>query len=359
MRMLIVDTCYPAFLQSHYDRDPPLREAPYATQWRSLMDTFFGTADAYSYYLDKLGHEAQEVVVNCEPLQRAWAQEHGVRTRTVGGLRRRTRLDDIVAAQVDEFNPDVLYVQNLSALDGRLLRRLGMGRVIVGQIASEPPPERQLHAFDLLLTSFPHYVKRFRALGISSEYFRIGFDPRILERVGRRPRDLEIVFVGSLGRGQHGGGNAVIERAAARLPLKVWGPGVSEWPRSSPLRDRYGGEAWGIDMFALLARAKIVLNRHIDVAEDYANNMRLYEATGMGALLLTEAKRNLRELFEPGLEVVTYRDEDELADRALYYLEHEKEREEIAAAGKARTLAEHSYALRMAELFRILARFSR
>ena len=45
---------------------------------------------------------------------------------------------------------------------------------------------------------------------------------------------------------------------------------------------------------------RIVVNRHIDVAEGYANNMRLYEATGMGALLITDRGRNLGELFEPG-----------------------------------------------------------
>ena len=62
-------------------------------------------------------------------------------------------------------------------------------------------------------------------------------------------------------------------------------------------------------MYRVLARSKIALNRHIDVAEDHANNMRLYEATGVGTFLITDAKRNLSELFEPGEEVVTYADE--------------------------------------------------
>jgi hypothetical protein len=355
MRVLIVDTCYPAFLDSHYNRDPSLRDAPYATQWRGLMDTFFGTADAYSYYLRELGHEAQEVVVNCEPLQRAWAKEHGLRGKP---LRRRMALHDVVVAQVEDFRPDVLYVQNLSALDASLLSRLGEGRLLVGQIASEPPPERQLRAFDLILTSFPHYVDRFRELGIATEYFRIGFDARVLERVGTRPRELDMVFAGSLGRRQHGRGNSLIDHAAARLPLDLWGTGAEDWPPSSALRRRYRGEAWGADMLALLAQAKIALNRHIDVAEQYANNMRLYEATGMGALLLTDAKHNLGELFELGREVVTYSDEDELVERALYYLEHDDERAEIAAAGQARTLAQHTYARRMTELVGILSRYS-
>ena len=35
-------------------------------------------------------------------------------------------------------------------------------------------------------------------------------------------------------------------------------------------------------MYRVLRQSKIALNRHSDVAEDHANNMRLYEATGVG-----------------------------------------------------------------------------
>ena len=70
-----MDTCYPAFLAAHYSRHEGLAERAYAEQWRALMDTFFGTADSYSHYLGELGHAAHEVVVDCVPLQTAWARE--------------------------------------------------------------------------------------------------------------------------------------------------------------------------------------------------------------------------------------------------------------------------------------------
>jgi len=82
--------------------------------------------------------------------------------------------------------------------------------------------------------------------------------------------------------------------------------------------------------------------------------MRLYEATGVGALLVTEARRNLADLFEPGREVVAYDDEDDLVDRLRHFAEHDDERRRIAAAGQARTLREHTYANRMAELAAML-----
>jgi hypothetical protein len=48
----------------------------------------------------------------------------------------------------------------------------------------------------------------------------------------------------------------------------------------------------------------VALNRHIAAAEGHANNMRLYEATGVGTCLLTDRGSNLGELFEVGREVI-------------------------------------------------------
>ena len=359
MRILIIDTCYPAFLQHHYASNPGLERRPYEQQWRALMDTFFGTADSYSHYLGKLGHEAHEIVVNCEPLQAAWAREHGHRRSRLWPRGRRLLPEDIVRAQVEDFQPDILYVQNLSVFDVEILQELGAGRLLAGQIASEPPPERQLRAFDLILTSFPHFVERFRAAGVASEYLKIGFDPRVLERLGKVETRYEAAFVGALGRTQHARGNDLLERAAERVPIEFWGYNLGDRPPTSPLVRRYHGEAWGLEMFRVLAGARIAVNRHIDVAGDNANNMRLYEATGVGSLLLTDAKQNLGELFEVGREVVAYRDENELVEAVEYYLAHEDERAAIAADGQRRTLRDHTYAVRMRELTEILDSYLR
>ena len=103
--------------------------------------------------------------------------------------------------------------------------------------------------------------------------------------------------------------------------------------------------------------SKITINRHIDVAENYANNMRLYEATGCGALLVTDYKDNLSELFVPDQEVVTYRSVEEAVDKIKYYLSHEDERSKIAKAGKERTLSEHTYYNRMCQLKEIISKY--
>jgi spore maturation protein CgeB len=357
VRILIVDTAYPRFLESFYDSRPGFAERSYCEQWRALMDSFFGTADSYSHFLAPLGHKAMELVVNCLPLQRAWAREHRLRAPRLHVPLVGDALARIVLAQIDEFGPDVVYLQDLSVLTPLTLRRIRRrGALLVGQSATELPSDLSVRCFDLIVSSFPHYVERLARRGIDSEYLRLGFDPRVLERLGRVERRLHIAFVGSLGGTQWTRSMPLLERAARHLPIDFYGFGAERWPPDSPVRSRYQGEAWGLEMYRVLAAARIALNRHGDVAEGHANNMRLYEATGVGALLLTDAKNDLYELFEPGREVLAYTNEHELVELAWYYLEHDSERDSIARAGQERTLREHTWERRMAELADILLR---
>ena len=107
-------------------------------------------------------------------------------------------------------------------------------------------------------------------------------------------------------------------------------------------------------MFRLLADARIAINRHGSIAGPYAVNMRLYEATGVGTLLLTDNGEHLPTLLAPGAEAIAYKTSQELVDQVRYYLEHEDERAEIAVAGQTRTLRDHTYGRRMRELAALL-----
>src|SRR6185295_1579979 len=105
----------------------------------------------------------------------------------------------------------------------------------------------------------------------------------------------------------------------------------------------YQGRAWGLDMYKIYARCKIVINRHGEVAKGYSNNMRLFEATGMGALLMTEDSPNIGQYFNPGSECITYKESRDLHSSIEYYLNHQEELRMIAKAGQARTLKDHTY----------------
>ena len=372
MKIIIVDTYYAAFLARFYAQQRQLASADYATQLQALLNACFGTSDFYSSHLNALGCEAQDLVVNCVPLQQAWATANKVplsqlalkvphrlfRMPMLGKiLADLPGLMDVAVAQIKAAKPDVLYCQDLSFFPGEVMRELKRHvRLIVGQIACPLPPEPFFKGYDLILTSFPHFVDRLRALGVASEYFRIGFDVRVLELMGVVEKDIDFSFVGGISR-HHGGAIPVLEYLADTVNMGTFGYGADSLSSASPIRQRHGGEVWGLDMYRALARSRITLNRHINVAENNANNMRLYEATGVGAMLLTDRKDNLHELFEIGNEVVAYSSKEEAAELVCYYLDHPEEAERIAKAGQERTLSEHTYAQRMQELVPILERY--
>jgi hypothetical protein len=344
MRILILDSYYSAFLDSFYGRRPEMTQCSYEEQWRALMNEFFGTADFYSTNLIALGHESTEIVANCEPLQRRWANEQGInldRPKLFWSRRARVipwpqRLPpppwfySLLSAQVRRYRPDLL----------------------TGQIACPIADHADFREYDLVLSSFPHFVEQFRHDGLRSEYFNLGFEPRLLDRLQAGPQH-RVVFIGGLSV-DHAERTRFLEHVAESQPIDIWGYGFDSLSEDSILRPRHHGELWAVDMYNGLFNAKVALNHHINAAGPNANNMRLYEASGVGSFLLTDYKDNLGSLFEPGKEVVAYRSSAEAIELIDYYLTHEDERKAIASAGQARTLREHTYRHRMEEFVDIV-----
>lgn len=365
MRFLIVNTEYDSFLDWLYARDRDLAQRDYARQLQVRNDTCFGTADFYSAHLRRLGHEAVDVHFNNAHLQRAWAREHGLRVAPGRTWRWRLRrgivpwprrdadgrwLYQVLAAQVRHHRPDVLYMQNVTLAPDVVAALKPHVRLLVGQNAAPLPDRLDLTIYDLLLSSLPHQVARFRAAGIRATWLPLAVEPAVLDVIGAMGRDTPVSFVGNL-FSAHGARRRWLDAVARRVAVDVWSPHADHHDRPAW---RHHGPAWGLDMYRALRGSRITLNHHIDVAGPDANNMRLFEATAMGALLITDSKRNLHDLFEPGREVVTYRDADECVERIGHYLRHDAERTAIAEAGQRRTTREHSYQRRMPQLLALI-----
>jgi spore maturation protein CgeB len=82
--------------------------------------------------------------------------------------------------------------------------------------------------------------------------------------------------------------------------------------------------------------------------------LREFEAPMSGALYLTEDQPELAEYFEPGKEVLTYVDRQDLLDKVRYYLGHQEEAERIRRAGCVRARQTHTWQHRFRELFGVL-----
>jgi spore maturation protein CgeB len=173
--------------------------------------------------------------------------------------------------------------------------------------------------------------------------------PYDLTDAERQQYTCDIGFVGTLVPN-----NLYSERIAALEALRdfdlgIWS--VHEVPPS--LRPFYRGSALGEQMLRVTCAARIVINPHGDFMR-YGGNMRLFEACGVGAFQIADDRPGIPEWFTVGEHLVTYRDPDHLRELVAYYLEHEDERQRIAAAGQTHVHANHTYDQRMAQLMALI-----
>ena len=358
-RILLATNFYPEFLSNLYAASPDLAGADYDTQLAAIYATGFASSDVYLHGMATCGCEATQVIVNADTAQARWAKDHGLTPS--GNIHDQRR--QIVAAQVKAHEPDVLYVFEWCPLGDSFLADMKTHvRLVAGQISSPLRNDRTYASYDVMFSSWPPIVTWFRQHGQNAEPLRLAFDDRILDRVEPRGDRYDATFVGGFAP-THGHRISWLERIVDDIDLDIFGYGLDQVDPDSPIRGRHHGQVWGIDMYNVLRQSKLTLNIHayIDVGgvidTTVAANMRLYEATGMGTCLVTERMSNLADMFEPDREVVTYADQSECVERMQYYLHHDAEREAIAQAGLRRTLREHTYPTRMAELLDLLARY--
>lgn len=334
-RILIVDTYYPDFLRTV----PVTPDSTYAQELRRILSFGFGTSDFFSHNLRKLGWEAVDVIGNHADLQALW-----IRDQWLGA---RCGAQSIVLEQIRVASPDVIFMQDLSFFEPATLQMLAAKYLLVGQCSCPMPSAARISKFHLLFTSFPHYVKMFESLGVRAEYLPLAFDPRMTPARGER--DLDITFVGGVGEDSHWKtGTRLLEAIASAFKdsFHWYGYGLENLHAESPLRSNYRGTAWGKDMYAVYGRSKIVINRHGEVAGGFSNNLRMYEATGCGALLMTEKSFNLESLF-PKDTAIPYSSADELCRNIEHFIRNATARTFAAGLGQMHTQMNHAYDRRM------------
>ena len=386
MRILVLNADYPRFLAWLYKRQPGLENASYAAQMAARNASLFGVADFYSRNFAALGHVAAEIHVNNPWLQAAWAREHGIAVepaeppgaaprqalpawlqravtpfkpllrplaRKVGlSPRLDTDAEKILLAQIEDFRPDLILNQDIFHIDTALARRIKqIGRpILIGQVGVEPPRGGDWAVYDLMMSQLAAIVDAFRRLGIRSEVNHLAFEPAILDALPEAPAmEIDVSFVGTVSP-EHRQRIALLEAVAGRYDLKLFGSRPQALPATSPLHRCFQGEVWGAEMYQALRRSRITLNSHIDFAGREAGNMRLFEATGVGAYLLTDFKDNLADLFAPDREVAVWRSVDDCLAAIGRSLGDDAARASIAGAGQARTLAQHTYRHRAREI---------
>lgn len=81
-----------------------------------------------------------------------------------------------------------------------------------------------------------------------------------------------------------------------------------------------------------------------------AVNQRVFDAPAAGGFVLTDWRSQMERLFEPGKEIVSYSEPDEIPELISRYLSRPDERQAVIRAARKRILAEHTYEHRLTRL---------
>ena len=195
---------------------------------------------------------------------------------------------------------------------------------------------------DMALTAAPECVDWYLKEGCPAIFFPEASDPTIFHPMPGLPKIHDVSFVGR----RYGIREKIVHALRkAGIQVTAYGDG---WENGHIQID---------EVPKLFAQSKIVLGIGTIAhgADFYALKMRDFDGPMSGSCYVTHDNQDLRQVYDVGNELVTYRTIDECVEKIGFYLKHETEREKIADTGRRRAMTEHVWDKRfndMIDLFR-------
>jgi len=399
-RFVKVTSFYKNFLHEYYKSNPGIADQTYEEQYQHLMNQGYGYANYFPHYLQQnFSIHGKEIVHNANPLQGSWAKEHGLDLRG----------QQLLLEQLKTYRPEILFIQdsiNFSeAFIEKIREEVKSVRLLIGHCCA-PYNSNNIKAFrhyDLMLACSERFLEDFRKNNFRSYLFPHAIESSLIRKIEEHAKPVnEIIFIGSLlyRSGFHKDRISHIEEILRNnLPLQIYGQLESDpfftlkmkqaaylavrllsalkiksiYENSSiqkigqldelPRKSRYASSIrkniidsppFGLEMLKTIAGYTIGFNLHGEVAGEYAANVRMFEVSGAGSLLVTDHKKNMESLFEPDKEILTYKSKEECIEKLRWAVDHPEEARVIARAGQQRTLRDHSVEKRAALLYEII-----
>jgi spore maturation protein CgeB len=393
-KLLSISSMYSGYMDSFYVKYPEITTKSYNEHLHVLLEDSTEFVASYNRTFRKLEVDANCIIANDKYLQKKWVLENGLKT---------DKQEEIIFKQVKFFSPEILWIENMGHITLDLLNTIRNQvksiKLIIGYHCA---PFNQnvlevINGVDFLITCTPGLQSIIENKGKKTFLVYHGFDKELLKKIQDKNGILrnDLIFSGSLisGGDFHSKRKDLIEtilRANIEIGLfvnleskykirakqsifllsnllrkaglanvvnknRVFDYGKTWVDNYSPkLMGQKFPPVYGIDMYNLFKQSGIVLNFHIGVAGDYAGNMRMFEVTGVGSCLLTDDKKNMKDLFQTGSEVVVYEGVEDCIEKIKWLLENENERKKIASSGQSRTLKDHTVENRCKTIIEII-----
>ena len=339
----------------------------------------FGESNNITEELSKKNYDCNEIISNVKFLQKAWSKEY---------LQKKNNKNTILE-QIYFYKPNVIYFGNYSLLTKNLLkeiRKLNHVKLIMvfhcSPLTSEI--EKKLKLADIVITCTDGYKKEIKKQ-IKKKTYKIihAFNSGSKKLKNLKERKIDVSFIGSLYiksglhfnrinliyyllknfRNSYIAINFSLLNVFHVLTLFMFSSSKFKLIEKLDIIFKLlfiminsKKTVYGNKMLKILSNTKILVNSHIEDTK-YAGNMRLFEGTGSGCLILTDKKYGLNRLFSINKEIVTYRNTHDLISKIRYFLKNDKKLKQIANNGQKRTLSDHNYKKRILILNKIIKKY--
>ncbi|WP_300881627.1 glycosyltransferase [uncultured Desulfovibrio sp.] len=234
------------------------------------------------------------------------------------------------AAAPDAWKADISFVGNsmLYKVGGRLKNGRFPRELLLPfrKIATAFMNSEQRSVADFLRRSFPDVYASYAALPDNEA--RLAYETAITWQATRLYR------------------NGCVRRLLPFHPLIVGDRGWRVEFRHEPRQPRYlDALSYYAELPAFYGHSAINFNCTSKQMKG-AVNQRVFDVPAAGAFVLTDWRPQMEQLFEPE-EMACYHDPEEIPDLTRYYLAHPLERRKMAAAGRRRVLACHTWEHRL------------
>lgn len=339
-----------------------------------VEESAFGAFPLYAKNLRELGHEVEFITPNNRHAQLIWARRDNLRMSLskppllfshwewfsripiVGSLVQKIfPVGRILEHQLLRAGADLVLVGDLSLLSASQIRRIKKltGAVIFGQIAAPLPSKYHYKSYDLIFSAHPGIVSSLQRQNVAVRYLPLAFgEPDgIEEPLPFDDRRHTAAFIGSFGL-HHRVNYQLLAALKESCPdIEIYGNPNRRKLASMGLEGNYKGRVFGREMLEIYGRVKVGINRHARFADRFAVNMRMFEVTGRGAVLLTESFENLSDLFPKGA-LVAYSSPESAAELLKRLLNGHLSGKEISSLGMTTTRTQHTYMKRSLEILK-------
>lgn len=364
IKFLRISHLYPGALNSFVEKYPNLDSLKYKNTLRMLHAERYSVSNFYSMYLKKLNYQCIEIISNAKFLQNKWLQEYG-KNKEIN--------TDVLLQQITYYKPNVLYIGNADLCSKSFIdsvKKIKNIKLIIGYHCAPFNDKiyKNLLNVDAVVTCTEGYQKQLNSLTRKKVlYLPHAFHGAKETKLASRA--IDIAFIGSIFIGDklHNNRIDLIYKILNNFDNTYVAIHFSKFFLAKYLLfiiKSFGSISiiknfhllyklfyiylfakkpiFGKNMYTIFAKTKIVVNTHIEDTK-YAGNMRMFEATGSGCLLLSDKKKGYEKLFKLGKEIVLYENTKDLIDKCKFFLEKKKYLSNIAKNGFQKTSNRHTY----------------